>query len=671
MLTIGILASCSKNKLADPTDEIDTYINHWQSFEFTEMYEMLNEETKETYRTEDFVERYEKIYQDLQISNLEIKYEPLSEDELTLANEEKQIDVPIDVSMDSIAGEISFSTNLSLRLHIDEENEEEKKWLFDWNTSLIFPELKDGGKITVEKEQPRRGEILDRNQMPLAINDIAYEVGIVPNKFQNEASEKQEIASLLNLSVKAIDEKLQASWVQPDFFVPIRKISGTDDAKLNRLMAIPSVSTRETIGRTYPSYEATAHLVGYIGQVTAEELESNKDKGYKEDDMIGKQGLEKIYEDTLRGEEGTKIIVTNEDENGKEETVVIAEKPVQHGKHVQLTIDINLQEKIYDAYEGELTGTAAAIHPKTGEILALVSSPSYNPNELTYGITQSRWDALTNDSRKPFVNRFAATYAPGSVIKPIVAAIGLKNGAIKHDEGIKIEGLTWKKDDWDDFHISRVSTSSKPVDLKDAIVRSDNIYFAIKSIDMGNDTFVKGLHDFKFDEKLPLNFPIAASQISNDGKLANERLRANTGYGQGEIEVTSLHMALMYSIFVNDGNMIKPVLLTDEKTGEYWVENLISSEDAKKMNKYLRAVVTDGTARAINDKDLPIAGKTGTVELKQSFDSKGHENGWFVGYPENNPEILIAMLIEHTENKGTSGFVAKKVKEIFEDYLDK
>src|SRR5699024_5067217 len=108
--------------------------------------------------------------------------------------------------------------------------------------------------------------------------------------------------------------------------------------------------------------------------------------------------------------------------------------PVQHGEHVQVAIDVNIQEKIFNAY-GEHSGTAAAIHPKTGEILALISSPAFDPNELTYGITQTNWDQLMEDEKQPFVNRFTATYAPGSVIKPITAAIGLNNGTIKPNEG--------------------------------------------------------------------------------------------------------------------------------------------------------------------------------------------------------------------------------------------
>src|SRR5699024_6041400 len=135
------------------------------------------------------------------------------------------------------------------------------------------------------------------------------------------------------------------------------------------------------------------------------------------------------------------------------------------GENIQLSIDVNIQEKIFNAYE-DSAGTAAMIQPKTGEVLALVSSPSFDPNDFIYGISQANWDQLSENPKNPLLNRFTSTYAPGSVIKPISAAIGLKNGTITHDEGIEINGLTWGKESWGDVKVTRVSATGIPVDLK-------------------------------------------------------------------------------------------------------------------------------------------------------------------------------------------------------------
>lgn len=657
-----LLASCTSNEKVNPYDVLETYVDLWESFEFVEMYDMLSNTSKENYGTEDYIDRYEKIYKDLKIKDLDIT---ITSEEFD--SDEQLVNFPIDVKMNSIAGPIQFSTEVELQYNYDEENDTEH-WLINWDPGLIFPELADGGSIKIERIKPKRGEIVDRNNMPLAINDIAYEVGVVPSYFVNKETEINQIANLLNMSQNTITKEIEADWVQSDHFVPLKVVPKSDESTLLQLKNIPSIVTRETTGRMYPSSEASAHLIGYIGKITSEELKELDQEQYDENDLIGKRGLEKLYETQLKGEEGVQISVIKEDEKGDQLASILAEKPVNDGENIQVTIDVNLQEQLYEKYENNIKGAAAAINPKTGEILALVSSPSFDPIKLTYGISQSSWDELMNDARQPFVNRFSATYAPGSVIKPVIGMIGLRNGSITNNEEIKIEGLTWKKDNWKDFHITRVSSTDKPVTLGDALIRSDNIYFAMKAVEMGDKELTNGLKDLGFAEKLPIDLPFSASQISNNQHLQDEVLRANTGYGQGEIEVNVLHMALLYSPFINDGNMVKPVLLMSDPKGETWKKNLINEENRNKMNEYLRKVVTEGTATVIKNEDIKMAGKTGTAELKLTKDSKGHENGWFVGYPIDEDDILIAMIMEEVEGMGTSSFVAKNVTEVIKNY---
>src|SRR5699024_11162527 len=169
--------------------------------------------------------------------------------------------------------------------------------------------------------------------MPLAINDIAYEIGVVPNLFEDEAAEKEEIAQILNLTVDKIDESLNASWVEEDYFVPLKTIAKTQEETLDKLLAIPAVTSVETTGRAYPSGEASAHLTGYVGQVTAEDMEKNPDRNLKEDDVIGKRGLEQLFDEELHGEDGVKIIIEKKKEEDQTEEIVLAEKPVKHGEH--------------------------------------------------------------------------------------------------------------------------------------------------------------------------------------------------------------------------------------------------------------------------------------------------------------------------------------------------
>lgn len=659
-LFIFFTIACSEEKIT-PNERFGTYIEHWQENEFEKMYQMLADETLDTYPSEDFVDRYQKVYEDLEITDLKVNFESLSKEELEIAFEEGEATIPFSVEMESLAGPITFDYEVTL---IEQGEEEEYNWFIVWDPGYIFPSLKDGGSIEFQTTLPVRGEILDRNGMPLAINDHVYEIGIVPERLGDHPENvKEQVGKLLNMSVDAIDTRLNANWVQPDQFVPLKKLPKTQQDTVDQLLSLDGILLREVTGRVYPSGEATAHLIGYIGQITAEELEEKDPDVYGANDMIGKRGLEQIFEERLKGEKGLKIVITNEGE----EEVVLADNPVKDGENITLTIDANIQDKIFYAYDGE-AGTAAAIDPKSGETLALVSSPGFDPNEFLYGISQSKWDQLNNDPQTPLLNRFTATYAPGSVIKPVTSAIGLDNGTIKPDEGIEINGLTWSNGEgWGDYEVRRVSQTNKPVDLADALIRSDNIYFAMQAVEMGSESFISGLERFGFGESMPFEYPITASTISTSGTLNGEVEVANTSYGQAQIEVSALHLALTYTPILNEGNMIKPTILSDVETGQIWHEQLITPEHATLLQEILRDVVTEGTAKVANHEELAISGKTGTAELKLSHDSEGHENGWFVGYPTDEQNILISLMVEHAENIGTSSLAAEKVANVLLD----
>ncbi|WP_235791775.1 penicillin-binding transpeptidase domain-containing protein [Virgibacillus salidurans] len=645
-ILVVLLAACSGDE-PTPNERFATYVEQWNNQEFESMYEMISSDSTEAYPTSEYVDRYNKIYQDIGVSELNVTYEELNEEELDTAMEEGTASLPFSVEMETIAGAINFDYEATLILESIGE-EEEENWFVQWDPGFIFPEMKDGGEISIQTEAPTRGEILDRNQIPLAMNDIVYEVGIVPEELgENPEQAKEDIAELLHMTVDGIDSVLGADWVEPNLFVPLKEVPQTNEEVLNELWEIPGVAGSEVTGRVYPAGEAAGHLVGNIRQVTADDLKEQESGEYDQNDMIGARGLELLYEDRLKGDKGIKIIVSNQDM----EDVVLAEQPVEDGENITLTIDVNVQEEIYESFDGE-AGTSAAIDPKSGETLALVSSPSFDPNDLLYDNSQELWDDLQNDEQSPLTNRFQATYAPGSVIKPVTAAIGLGSGSLDPNEGIEINGLTWNNGEgWGDYEVRRVSESDGPVDLNDALVRSDNIYFAMQAIEMGSETLINGFEQFGFAEDFPFEYPIETSTISADGTINDEVLLANTSYGQGEIEMSALHLATTYTPLLNEGNMIKPTLLTSEDTGQIWREGLVSPEDANLISEALRDVVTDGTAQEAQEADFPISGKTGTAELKLTADDEdGETNSWFVGYPTEEQDILISMMMEQTQD---------------------
>lgn len=658
LFTISFTVACSNS--AQLENQAETYFSHWNNEEFSDMYNLLSSESKNKYTKEDFIDRYKKIYKDINVENLNVSYEMPDQDKIDASNQ--HVTIPIEVSLDSSAGPISFKENLTFTYE-EKTKDEKASWKADWNPNLIFPDLDDGGKLSISTVEPVRGDILDRNDMPLALNDTTYEIGIIPNNFSDEKSEKQHIANLLNISVKNIDNALNEPWVEPDLFVPLKKIQKDNSYITNQVADIPAAAKKEVDVRTYPLGAAAAHLIGYVGSVNAEDIK--KHEGYSEGDLIGKRGLEQLYEKELKGSPGIKISVIQEDNSEN----ILAEKSAEDGKTISLALDVNIQEEIFDSFKDK-AGTASAIDPKTGEVLALVSSPAFDPNSFVLGGNQSQLEKLENDPQLPLINRFTATFAPGSVIKPITAAIGLKNNGIDPDEGLEINGLTWQKDNWGNSKVKRVSTSNSPVDLNDALVRSDNIYFAMQAVEMGNEKFEKGLKEFGFEEDLPTAYPMKQSTISNEGNLSDEALLAHTSYGQGQIEMSALHLASSYSAIINDGTMLKPrILKSDEK--ETWKKDLVTKEQAKMLQETLRSVVTDGTAKVAKKADFPMAGKTGTAELKSSLGKGGSENGWFVGYPDDQKNIMIAMMVEESQNDGASSMVAEKVTDILIELRNK
>jgi len=428
---------------------------------------------------------------------------------------------------------------------------------------------------------------------------------------------------------------------------------------LEKLFAIPSVLKQDAEGRIYPYGEATGHLIGYVGPITAEEMEKNE--GYSSTDLIGKRGLEQVLEKRLKGENGIKIYINKED--GTE--VILAEKEVKHGENVQLTIDGSLQEKAYAQFNGE-AGMAAAIDPLTGETHALVSSPSFNPNILALGATSEQWKALEENPKNPLLNRFKSTYAPGSVIKPITASIGLATGKIDWEKTINVDGLKWQKDaSWGSYQVTRVKDPNKPVNLEDALLYSDNIYFAQAALDIGEDGFATGLESYGFGEDFPYSYPIETSHF---GGLEKEVTLADSGYGQGQVEMSVIHLASTYTTLINQGNLIKPILFAEEEKSQVWKENLLPASEAEKLNNVLTKVVQDpqGTAHSGKIDGYMLAGKTGTAELKQAQGESGKENGWFVAYNPEHPELLIALMVEGVEDSGGSKAAVAKVKAIFE-----
>lgn len=666
LLIVGAVAVVLVRRPFDagkPDELLADYFACIEKGAYDKMYGMLDEESKANISKKDFVTRNQKIYEGIEAKNVKISVKDAKKTD----GGEK---VSYLTSMDSVAGKIEFENQAMCTRdsYFDE-------FKLSWDDSLIFPDMKDTDKVSVSTSQAVRGQILDRNGNMLAGPGTAPSVGLVPGKMsENKEADIAQLAGLLGMTEEEINSQLSAAWVTPDSFVPLKTLNSQQSQELTeQLLTIAGVLINDTEVRTYPLGEKAAHLIGYVQSVTAEDLEEHKGEGYTSSSVVGKSGIEGLYEKELKGENGVKISIMTED--GVEKNVV-ASVDKQDGENIRLTIDSDLQGLVYDQFR-EDKSCSVAMNPFTGEVLALVSTPAYDDNEFILGMSGERWDQLNNDENKPLYNRFRQVWCPGSSFKPITAGIGLTTGTINPDEDYGSEGLSWQKDEsWGDYHVTTLHEYS-PVNLENALIYSDNIYFAKAALNIGADNLMKSLKLLGFGQELPFEIKMSQSQYANDGGTIDSEIQlADSGYGQGQILINPLHLATLYTSILNDGNVIRPYLTYSETPkSEVWISQAFSSDAASRVKTALEKVVNtpEGTGYGAHREDIALAGKTGTAEIKaDQNDTTGTELGWFGVFTEDaaaQKPVLLMSMVEDVKDRGGSGYVVDKSAAILQGYL--
>lgn len=642
---------------AKPEETVAAYFSYLSQKNYEAMYELLDKQSKINISEEKFVERNKAIYEGIGADNIEV--EPsASDDDKT---------VKFTMSLTTTAGDMSFVNKARV-------TKEDGAWYIDWDDSLIFPELTADDKVRVETVTASRGAIYDRNGNLLAGEGTVYSVGIVPGKFNT--SDLEALAELLEMDAETIQTKLSASWVTDDTFVPVKqyKDGAITDEMQESLLAISGVMINSGTDRVYPYGAAASHLTGYVQAISAEELEEKADEGYTQTSVIGKSGLEKLYEDRLHGTDGCEIYIVDSAGNHK---TMLAVTPVQNGEDIKTTIDINVQQAYYEQYKDD-ESASVVINPLTGEVLALVSTPSFDSNDFVIGLSTEAWDALNNNEAQPMYNRFRAAFVPGSSFKPIIGALGLTFGSFTADDDFGTSGLSWQKDaGWGSYAVTTLHTYSGAANLRNALVYSDNIYFAKAALKIGAEALMTGLDGLGFNESITFEIGMTASQYANEGTTIDDEIQlADSGYGQGQVLVNPLHMASLYSAFLNGGSMIEPYLEYKE-TAEpsMWKNNVFSAEAAETVKQDLIQVIEDaaGTGHGAYTEGRTLAGKTGTAEIKASQDdTTGTELGWFVAFPTDadaGSAWLTVTMVEDVASRGQSSYVVNKTKALIDTVL--
>ena len=614
---------------------------------YKQMYQMLNSKTVYTPTQKYFVEKYKEFYEEIDAKNIQIK----------ILDEQDNV-IEYLIYIDTLAGRITYRNKVGVK------NEQ-----IQFNKELIMDGYTDGCKIKITTYNPeKRGRILDRNGKVLAEDGKGYSVGLVKGKLNGE-NDYGQIAQYLETDVETLQKKMSASWINDDSFVPIKTVSeATKNDLINKnILGINGVKISTVSIRTYPYDKVASHIVGYVQNVNAEDLKKHKNEGYNSTSVIGRNGIEAAYEEKLKGITSGKIELV--DKNDKVIKELCHKEVKMSPQDITLTIDIDLQQSLYNEYQNDKSASVA-LNPKTGEVLALVSTPSYSNNDFVLGLSTDKWNALNNDVNQPLMSRYKQTYTPGSSMKPITAAIGLETKIIDPDKDLGAKDKWQKDSSWGNYYVTTLHAPS-PNNLKNAITYSDNVYFARSALNIGKENLFKYYKNLKIGKKVTFELALNKSQYINKNQKVSDQLIADSGYGQGQILINPLQLASIYSAFVNNGSIYQPHIVQGQT--KTWIKNVFSKETTKIIKEDLINAIADenGTGHAIYHDNVILAGKTGTAEIKQSqSDTTGTELGWFtvMTIDEKQP-ILMTTVVEDVKNRGGSGYVVEHTKAPLDLYL--
>lgn len=522
--------------------------------------------------------------------------------------------------------------------------------------------LADGNRIRIVPSMAPRGTFYDRNGELLVTNRPGFSVSLLPLTAPISDDVIDRLSDLLKVPTDEIKTKIAGH----SGFNPIRiKTDVTPDIVSiieEQKSQYPGVVIEVTPIRDYILKQEGAHTFGYVSEINDTELEKMKDEGYKSGDIIGKFGLEKVYDKELRGENGGQQVEV--DVSGKPVQILGRKEPVP-GDALELTIDINLQQAAEKAVDEQLTqigahaAAAVVMNPQTGEILAMVSRPAFDPNLFAHGISSKDWNQLNNNPYHPMDNKtITGEYPPGSTFKIVTGTAALTEGVVTPDEQIFDSGHHWiiPKGNADGEALGWLN-------FRTALAHSDNVYFYEMGNRLGIDRLEKYARMFGLGAKTGIDLPYEAT-----GLVANRRYKEknfddgewylsetfDAAIGQGFNLVTPLQAAMVMGEIAADGKRYKPhvvnrIIAPDGSVVKDFQPELLSQldvpeEDIKLVQDGLHDVTKYGTAASsFRGFTVDIAGKTGTAE-----NSQGRDHGWFVAYgPFDNPNIVVAVIVEN------------------------
>ena len=552
-----------------------------------------------------------------------------------------------------------------------------------------FTTASDKNRIRLQPLPPARGYIYDRNGVLLADNYPVFTATLSRTDVTDIDSTIARLTPVLNLSAEDIERfNTRIKTARKTERVTIKlNLTEVDIAKFSELKyAFPGVKIETQMTRYYPHGELFAHVIGYVGRINDKELKNIDQNLYAGTNLIGKLGIEKSYEDLLHGTPGFESIEA--DAYGNVLRNLGRQVPVR-GNDLYLSIDYGLQTVAAQQLTGK-RGAIVAMDPRTGEILALVSSPSFNPNLFVTGISSKNYNALRDDLDQPMYNRAVqGVYPPGSTIKPMFGLGGIHYGLVDWSTIISDPGYFNLPGDSHRFRDHKKSGHGA-VDLHKAEVVSCDTYFYILSYRMGIERMNTWMRQFGFGEKTGIDLPSESSGLypSPEWKMRTRKskwLKGETisvSIGQGAFTSSPLQLAMATAITANKGSHVTPHVLRDHKGAKkFTVHNAPNGkiqfngtdQDWVNMHAAMIDVIQSGTGRGIKGGlQYSIAGKTGTAQVKSiaqgkryneaALSSRQWDHGLFVGFaPAENPEIAIAVVWENGRHGGSAAQLARPI----------
>jgi penicillin-binding protein 2 len=551
-----------------------------------------------------------------------------------------------------------------------------------WQLQILqgkeYRKISEANRLRIISIPAPRGIIFDRNGLPLVENSPYFSASIVPNEFDKDRV--VPLSRILNLPAEEIFDKISKNDLST--LIPVKlkqRLPFNEIAYIEaRRSDFPGLIIETEVGREYVYGDVGSHLIGYLGKLTPSQLKDPAFRDIPPDMFVGQWGVEKLFDSSLRGIPGNRIIEVNA--LGRE-IRLIQEKPPVTGQDITLSIDIHMQEATEKAF-GDRAGASVALSPDSGEILAIVSKPSFDPNLFTGGISHSEWTNLIDDKKNPMLNRaIQSQYPPGSTFKIVTALAGLEEGVISTDTKVDCKGVisygNWHFGCWQ-------KTGHGLVSLHRAIAESCDVFF----YETGRRLGIDRIYDYAIKLGLGKKTGVELGK-ERAGLIPNSKWKMETkktawyrgetlhaAIGQGYVTATPLQMAVMTATVVNGGVRYKPILLKDAPP-VVQARLQLSHKNLEIIKNSLLAVVEDpgGTGWAARSGMVDIGGKTGTsqvVSIKKSsryLPEQFRDHAWFVAFaPFEKPEIALSVLVEHGGHGG--GAAAPIAKQAIEAYIN-